>query len=86
MDELKKAYGENWENEIERAEQEFRSAQNAEIAQQLAAEIRSLDVWDSDLLRQLCDLAWMQTEWANADGETFESVAYDAAKKLGVEI
>lgn len=86
MDELKKAYGENWENEIERAEQELRSAQNAEIAQQLAAEIRSLGAWDSDLLRQLCDLAGMQVEWKNADGETFESVAYEAAKKLGVEI
>ena len=86
MDELKKAYGENWKSEIERAEQVFRSAQNAEIAQQLAAEIRSLDVWNSDLIRQLCDLAGMQAEWKNADGETFESVAYDAAKKLGVEI
>lgn len=86
MDEFKKAYGENWESKIKRAEQEFESAKNAEIAQQLAAEIRSLDAWDSDLLRQLCDLAGMQSEWENADGEAFESVAYDAAKKLGVEI
>lgn len=63
MDELKKEYGENWKNEIGRAEQVFKSSQNAEIAKQIAAEIRSLDTWDSDLLEQLCDLANMGAEW-----------------------
>lgn len=39
-----------------------------------------------ELLEELCEVAGMIEEWNAADGETFESVAYRAAKKLDVEI
>lgn len=52
----------------------------------LASEIRSMDTWDTELLAELCDAAGMRDEWEAADGETFEAVAFEAAKKLGVEI
>ena len=55
-------------------------------AQEIAEEIRSTETWDNDLLSELCELAGMSDEWNAADGETFESVAYKAAEKLGVEI
>lgn len=54
--------------------------------QELAAEIRSSQEWDFDQLRELCELADMESEWESADGETFEQVAFQAAEKLGVEI
>lgn len=54
--------------------------------QELAAEIRSSQEWDFDQLRELCELADMESEWESADGETFEQVAFRAAEKLGVEI
>lgn len=54
--------------------------------QELAEEIRSSQEWDLDQLRELCELADMETEWEAADGETFEQVAFQAAEKLGVEI
>lgn len=53
---------------------------------ELASEIRSMDTWDMELLAELCDAAGMRGEWKAADGETFEAVAFEAAKKLGVEI
>ena len=53
---------------------------------ELASEIRSMDTWDMELLAELCDAAGMRDEWEAADGEAFESVAFEAAKKLGVEI
>ena len=55
-------------------------------AVELAKEIRESDEWDSDKLARLCELANMSDEWEAADGETFESVAYEAAEELGVEI
>ena len=55
-------------------------------AAEIAEEIRTADTWDSDLLAELCELADMTEEWEAADGDTFESIAYAAAKKLGVEI
>lgn len=54
--------------------------------EELAAEIRRLSDWDADLLRELCGRADMIEEWEAADGETFESVVYAAAEKLGVEL
>lgn len=57
-----------------------------EEAQQLAAKIAASDEWDADDCKKLCELADMLEEWEEADGETFESVVYDAAEKLGVEI
>ena len=53
---------------------------------ELAKEIRESSVWDLDQLEELCELADMEEEWKNSDGETFEQVAYKAAEKLGVEI
>lgn len=53
---------------------------------ELAKEIRESDEWDNDKLARLCELANMSEEWEAADGETFESIAYEAAEELGVEI
>ena len=57
-------------------------------AYELAEHIRSFAEgdWDWDALAELCELADMTDEWNNADEATFETVAYAAAKKLGVEI
>ncbi len=54
--------------------------------QEIAEEIQNMDTWDKDLLKELCEAADMMEEWEQADGETFESVVFSAAKKLGVEI
>lgn len=53
--------------------------------EELAAEIRSLPEWDADLLRELCWRADMIEEWDAAEDDS-ESVAFAAAKKLGVKI
>ena len=53
---------------------------------ELAKEIRESSVWDLDQLEELCELADMEEEWKNSDGETFEQVVYKTAEKLGVEI
>ncbi|WP_204658975.1 hypothetical protein [Gemmiger formicilis] len=45
-----------------------------------------MDTWDQNLLAELCEAAGMSKEWAESDGESFEAVAFAAAKKLGVEI
>ena len=55
-------------------------------AQELAQEIKGNDEWNLDQLKELCELADMSEEWESADGESFESVAFKAAEKLGVEI
>ena len=55
-------------------------------AVEIANALNASDEWDPDLLSKLCSLAGMDNEWEAADGETFESVAYAAAEKLGVEI
>lgn len=59
---------------------------NNERAVEVAEMIRKSDTWDFELLAELCELADMSDEWKEADGETFESVAFAAADKLGVEI
>lgn len=55
-------------------------------AQEIAKDIKAMDTWDNDLLKELCEAADMMEEWDQADGETFEAVAFAAAEKLGVEI
>lgn len=55
-------------------------------AAELAEIIRNSATWDYEALAELCALADMSDEWNEADGESFESVAYAAAEKLGVEI
>lgn len=59
--------------------------ENTEILE-LAEKIRVSSEWNHDDLSKLCDLAGLSDEWAQADGETFESVAFHAAEILGVEI
>ena len=53
-----------------------------------ASAIREADTWEDceEECIELCRLAGMLTEWREADGETFESVLIEAAKKLNVEI
>ena len=55
-------------------------------AQELAAKIAAADTWNESDCKKLCELAGMLDEWNAADGETFETVVYNAAEKLGVEI
>lgn len=55
-------------------------------AEEIASILRESNEWNPDLLRDLCVLADMEDEWDEADGESFEAVAYAAADALGVEI
>lgn len=57
-------------------------------AAELASEIREAQEWSEvkEQLVELCEIAGMADEWEAADGETFESVVYAAAEKLGVEL
>lgn len=52
----------------------------------LAKKIRNSDEWKLDDIRALCDAAGMLDEFDAADGETFESVVYAAAKKLHIDV
>lgn len=86
-DDSKEAVEEIWENycagNIKGAPEPITVESEAEI---LARKIRESGEWDTELLRELCDLAGLSQEWEEADGESFESVAYKAAEILGVEI
>ena len=50
--------------------------------------IANADTWEDCEYEccELCRLAGMESEWLEADGETFEAVLIGAAKKLNVEI
>ena len=54
----------------------------------IASAIREADTWEDceEECIELCRLAGMLTEWREADGDTFEKVLIEAAKKLNVEI
>ena len=54
----------------------------------IASAIREADTWDDceNECAELCRLAGMESEWREADGDTFEAVLIEAAKKLNVEI
>ncbi len=52
----------------------------------IAEAIRTSEIWDADQCRALCDAAGMLDAYEAADGDTFESVVFAAADKLGVEI
>lgn len=54
----------------------------------IAFAIANADTWDEcePECAELCRLAGMESEWLEADGETFEAVLIEAAKKLKVEI
>lgn len=53
---------------------------------ELAAEIKRESTWNPELCGMLCDAAGLWGEWQAAEGENFEPVLFEAAKKLGVEI
>lgn len=55
-------------------------------AYEIAEEIRNSDEWDFELCEELCKLAGLETEWEEADGETFEFVLENAAEILNVKI
>ena len=50
--------------------------------------IANADTWEDCEYEccELCRLAGMESEWREADGDTFEAVLIEAAKKLNVEI
>ena len=54
----------------------------------IASTIREADTWEDCEYEccELCRLAGMESEWREADGDTFEAVLIEAAKKLNVEI
>ena len=53
-----------------------------------ASAIREADTWEDceNECAELCRLAGMESDWAEADGDNFEAVLIEAAKKLNVEI
>ena len=53
-----------------------------------ASAIREADTWldCENECAELCRLAGMESEWREADGDTFEEVLIEAAKRLNVEI
>ena len=54
----------------------------------IASAIHEADTWEDceNECFELCRLANMESEWREADGETFEDVLIEAAKRLNVEI
>ena len=54
----------------------------------IASAIREADTWSDceEECAELCRMANMEFEWLEADGESFEEVLIEAAKKLNVEI
>ena len=56
--------------------------------EEIAEVIKSADYYDMviDECQELCELAGLEKEWKEADGDTFEHVLRMAAKELGVEI
>lgn len=89
----------DWGMELDEAMDQLHEASDAEIAEfgvydspvnpaivELAEKIRTAEVWGMDDLKGLCIAAGMESEWESSDGDTFESVAQEAADRLGVEI
>ena len=54
----------------------------------IASAIRDADTWldCEDECAELCRMAGMGFEWKKANGDTFEAVLIEAAKRLDVEI
>lgn len=52
----------------------------------VAENIRTAGLWNESDCRRLCELAGLEEEWKDADGEDFEKVVNKAAKILEVEI
>lgn len=56
--------------------------------EELGEAIRSLDIWDADLVRELVKRAGLEAEYdaADPDEDDIEQILYKAADKLGIEI
>lgn len=52
----------------------------------IAARIRNSDEWNEDDCRELCEMAGIEDEFEEADGEGFEAVIFKVAEILGVKI
>ena len=76
----------NWMNEIAVSINEISFERYHTL--NTASAIREADRWldCEDECAELCRLAGMESEWREADCETFEAVLIEAAKKLNVEI
>ena len=57
-----------------------------EKVNEIATTLRSSGEWDFELIKELCEIAGLEEEWNNSDGENFEDVAYKAAESLDVDI
>lgn len=55
-------------------------------AEEVASLMRRTGYWDNKQCERLCELAGLEREWRDADGESFETVLDKAAEKLQVEI
>ncbi|MBS3949574.1 MAG: hypothetical protein KGZ53_02760 [Peptococcaceae bacterium] len=55
-------------------------------AKELEREFQKSNEWNPELLNELAKLADMEDEWKVADGETFETVAEEMAKKVGINL
>ena len=76
----------NWMNEIAVSINEISFERYHAL--NTASTIREADTWEDceDECAELCRLAGMESEWREADGDTFEAVLIEAAKRLNVEI
>ena len=76
----------NWMNEISVSINEI--SYERYHALNTASAIRESDTWldCENECAELCWLAGMESDWAEADGDTFEAVLIEAAKRLNVEI
>ena len=76
----------NWMNEIAVSIKEISFGRYHTL--NTASAIREADTWldCENECAELCRLAGMESEWLEADGDTFEAVLIEAAKKLNVEI
>ena len=52
----------------------------------LVEEINRLNYWEMEACKELCKRARLETDWEDADADTFEEVIYHAAEILGVVI
>lgn len=75
-----------WNGELDGAPEAQTGMTMREEIEALANKIKESDTWDGDQLAKLCEYAGLSEEWAEADGDTFEQIAYKAAEILGVEI
>lgn len=75
-----------WNGELDGAPEAQTGMTMREEIEALANKIKESDTWDGDQLEKLCEYAGLSEEWAEADGDTFEQIAYKAAEILGVEI